>query len=360
MDFYDILMAAKIGGKGGGGGSTIQVEPLSVTENGTYTAPAGKAYTPVNANVPNTYTQQDAWKVVAPDSSGNLGLQSQSGPQDILDNGLFDTTTVSSVKVQVQAQPNLEFGTASVRGVAPIIETLYYLPTHGFDGFRDFTVYMEVNAPDPPSPTTYSLVTSENGSYYPSQYSAEYFDYVDISVPTYGATNIGEVVVDDGSGNLSLAQQTSETYQNNGTYDTTTISSVTVAISSRDWSEIGYSGEPDFIEALFQYAKLVATNYNDSKNYSSDHLLWIMPYVDTSARTSMESMFLDCPILMYVPLLDTSNVTNMHSMFDHCSALLTIPLFDTNNVTNMNGMFWGCTALNAMPWLNTSNVTDKN
>ena len=36
---------------GGGGGSDITVESLSVTENGTYTAPTGKAYSPVTVNV---------------------------------------------------------------------------------------------------------------------------------------------------------------------------------------------------------------------------------------------------------------------------------------------------------------------
>lgn len=35
--------------KGGGGG--VDVEPLTVTENKTYTAPAGKAYSPVTVNV---------------------------------------------------------------------------------------------------------------------------------------------------------------------------------------------------------------------------------------------------------------------------------------------------------------------
>lgn len=34
-----------------GGGSNIEVIPLSVTANGTYTAPAGKAYSPVTVNV---------------------------------------------------------------------------------------------------------------------------------------------------------------------------------------------------------------------------------------------------------------------------------------------------------------------
>lgn len=42
-------------GGGAGGGSDITVEPLSVTENDTYTAPSGKAYSPVMVNVqPNT------------------------------------------------------------------------------------------------------------------------------------------------------------------------------------------------------------------------------------------------------------------------------------------------------------------
>ena len=48
MDFYELLLAKKLNG---GGGSSVTVESLSVTENGTYTAPTGKAYSPVNVNV---------------------------------------------------------------------------------------------------------------------------------------------------------------------------------------------------------------------------------------------------------------------------------------------------------------------
>lgn len=39
-------------GEGDSGGSGVTVEPLSVTQNGTYTAPSGKAYSPVTVNVP--------------------------------------------------------------------------------------------------------------------------------------------------------------------------------------------------------------------------------------------------------------------------------------------------------------------
>lgn len=61
MDIVDVLFAKAISD---GGGSSISVEPLSVTENGTYTAPEGTAYSPVVVNVggsptPPTPTRQN-------------------------------------------------------------------------------------------------------------------------------------------------------------------------------------------------------------------------------------------------------------------------------------------------------------
>ena len=48
MNFYDILLAKKLSG---GGGGDITTETLNVTANGQYTAPQGKAYTPVNVDI---------------------------------------------------------------------------------------------------------------------------------------------------------------------------------------------------------------------------------------------------------------------------------------------------------------------
>ena len=52
------------------GGGGVSAEPLSVTENGEYTAPSGKAYTPVNVNVQPTLQQKTATEngVVTPDT----------------------------------------------------------------------------------------------------------------------------------------------------------------------------------------------------------------------------------------------------------------------------------------------------
>lgn len=56
MNYYDILFARKMAG----GQGEITTEGLSVTENGTYTAPEGKAYTPVVVNVP---TPEDSYQL---------------------------------------------------------------------------------------------------------------------------------------------------------------------------------------------------------------------------------------------------------------------------------------------------------
>jgi hypothetical protein len=47
--------------KGGGGGGDVTVNPLSVSENGTYTAPSGTAYSPVTVDVAATGYTADDW-----------------------------------------------------------------------------------------------------------------------------------------------------------------------------------------------------------------------------------------------------------------------------------------------------------
>ncbi len=50
MDMLSFMLGKALGG--GGGGSSVEVEALTATENKTYTAPEGKAYSPVTVNVP--------------------------------------------------------------------------------------------------------------------------------------------------------------------------------------------------------------------------------------------------------------------------------------------------------------------
>lgn len=114
---------------GEGGGSSVTVESLSVTANGTYTAPTGKAYSPVDVSVSgsatlieknisangtynassdsadgyskvvvsvaNSYSAGDEGKVVK-----NGALASQ-GSATYTSNNTYDTTDISSVTVNV-------------------------------------------------------------------------------------------------------------------------------------------------------------------------------------------------------------------------------------------------------------------
>ena len=90
----DIALAKAVGG--GGSGPSVTVEALTVTENGTTTAPSGKAYSPVNVSVPNSYSAGDEGKVVS-----NGALVAQTAHATVTENGTIDTTLNNSVVVDV-------------------------------------------------------------------------------------------------------------------------------------------------------------------------------------------------------------------------------------------------------------------
>jgi surface protein len=101
------------------------------------------------------------------------------------------------------------------------------------------------------------------------------------------------------------------------------------------------------------YGVLTASNISTYK----DRIVYL-PKIDTSAKTSMNSMFNSCYSLVAIPQLDTANVTNMSYMFNNCRSLVSIPQLDTTNVTNMGYMFSNCHSLTTIPQLDTANVTN--
>lgn len=92
MNLYDMLLAQKLGG--GGSTPSVTVEEKNITQNGTYSE-EGKAYSPVNVLVPNSYSAGDEGKVV---SNGALVAQSS---QNIDTNGTYDTTLKDEIVVNV-------------------------------------------------------------------------------------------------------------------------------------------------------------------------------------------------------------------------------------------------------------------
>lgn len=101
------------------------------------------------------------------------------------------------------------------------------------------------------------------------------------------------------------------------------------------------------------YGVLTADNISDYRER-----IMYLPKIDTSAKTSMNSMFERCSVLIAIPMLDTSSVTDMSYMFRYCYALKCIPQLNTSNVTKMTNMFYDCYALSFVPLFDTSKVTD--
>jgi surface protein len=131
----------------------------------------------------------------------------------------------------------------------------------------------------------------------------------------------------------------------------------------RDWSEIGYSSEPESIQDGFDYAKSIKDNWDSSvtslaSKFNEDRNLIYMPLVDTSNATMFLRMFAYCTSLVQVPLLDTSKATMAFYMFDHCSALESVPLFDFSHLTSFTNMFSNCAALKSIPAFDTGSATD--
>ena len=152
-----------------GGGSSITVEPLSVTSNGTYTAQTGKAYSPVTVSVGNSYTASDEGKVV---SNGALVAQTAMA-SSITANGTYDTTTNNSITVNVSGGGG---DTWSWMGKNPIkIATLPFEHTTFADLGVDSWTW---------NTTTSTLRASEN-----------YEDTLSIDVLTYDYIQVSRVLV---------------------------------------------------------------------------------------------------------------------------------------------------------------------
>ena len=98
-----------------------------------------------------------------------------------------------------------------------------------------------------------------------------------------------------------------------------------------------------------------ATNMN--KMFSGCSSLTSIPHLDTSSATSMDSMFSSCYSLVSIPPLDTSKVASMVGMFNSCSSLTSIPHLDTSSATSMDSMFYNCYSLVSIPHLDTSSAT---
>lgn len=127
--------------------------------------------------------------------------------------------------------------------------------------------------------------------------------------------------------------------------------------SGLDWSEIGYSEQPQSLTDGFNYAKQIYDSWDGTRNYFSfidDKKLIYFPLVDTSNVTRMSDTFTGCKLLRDIPLINTSKVETMEGVFVDCWSLTSIPTFDTSNVVSFRNIFTACKLLKEIPLIDTS------
>lgn len=143
---FELLLAAKILGKGGGSPTPPVLIDKTITENGTYNAVDDEAdgYKKVITDVPNTYTAADEGKVVY-----NAALELQTAyPSTISENGTYTTTNNNSVTVDVQS--NLTTKNITANGT-------YNASADSADGYSSVTVNV------PQSTSTMNVQMNFNG-----------------------------------------------------------------------------------------------------------------------------------------------------------------------------------------------------
>ena len=208
----------------------------SITANGTYNASSDNAdgYSTVDVDVPNTYTASDEGKVV---SNGSLVSQTATSTNV---NGTINTTLNNSVTVNVPTYSSADNGKVIQNG-SLVSQTSASDSTINTNGTYDYdTTYNNSKKVIVAVPNTYTsgdegkvvnngALTSQTSTTKTANgtYDTTLNNEVVIAVPnTYTASDEGKVV-----NNGALVSQTSDTYTTNGTYDTTLINSVTVNVA---------------------------------------------------------------------------------------------------------------------------------
>ena len=115
------------------------IDALSVTANGTYTASECDGFSPVTVNVPNTYTSSDEGKVV-----NNGALASQTSTTKTA-NGTYDTTLNNEVVVNVPV---------------PVMPTEYFEYTKDGDLYKTLTIHSSKQTLNYPLTTDNQQLTS--------------------------------------------------------------------------------------------------------------------------------------------------------------------------------------------------------
>ena len=286
-------------------------ESITITQNGTYTAPEGVGYSPINVNVPS---KEEETKSITITENGTTTILPTSGkvlskvdivanvPQTSMGTLLKDFLTVRNC--------NSLFSDKNELTTDQLNNIISYSDTSNVTNMR-YMFYRCYNLTTIPQLDTRSVTTMES--------------------MLQGCRHLTSIPQLDTS-NVTNMESMFNMYYENGSYGNL----YTLKIPSLNTSNVTN------MKNMFYWCNLV---------YS-------IPQLDTSKVTNMSQMFYSCYNLKTIPQLDTGKVTNMYAMFEDCYNLTTIPQLDISKVTDTSSMFKGCRNLKSVPQLDTSKVTD--
>ena len=164
----------------------------------------------------------------------------------------------------------------------------------------------------------------------------------------------------------------------------TEITSFQIGGTGIDWSEIGYSTEPETVSEAYTLGKSILTDFNPTYNstygfysspisFSDYPNLVILPKLPLTnyAPFNGEGLFSDCTSLVEIPsdidfdalgqgTHSSSSSGAANRMFENCRSLSKIP--STMSFANANGvanhLFYSCEKLQTIPQLDTSKVSN--
>lgn len=280
-------------------GSSTELQELTITENGIYTAPEGTAYSPVNVNV---QFEGNMFQYFINNHRGDGQPSGEdlfyeywgSSLDDVINS--CDFSRITSAKQMfydcknITSVPSLDIRNATT------CEYMFY-------NCKSLLTVNEINL---------QKCTSMNTMF------AECKKLTNISLINTGACTTANGMFQYCSSLTTIPL-----------FDTHSIKDM--------GNMFGYCTSLTTIP-LFDLSSCTSTRYMFQNCYS----LVSLPSINTSNVLDMSNMFYECEKLEVINQLDTSSATNVSSMFKNCYKLKSIPPLTINSSASTANMFEGC------------------
>lgn len=352
MGYYELLLARKL--SGGGGGSSIDVEPLSVTTNGTYTAPEGTAYSPVSVNVSGGGS--DEWKRPAdwPDLSklsrtGTVVYATYKADYPDAYYSIFMMTTSNSHKAKI-AVGNIVNGEYVVESEIEANHNAYTRHLLGIDpsGYKVLRITEEQGYPinmltfGDPTETQFTVdgvgVTGMHSSL------LEVYGNLPNTVNTFSTRACHYVQSVDVKNVIFASHNNNLNYSFAYCYDLANLDATTWNTTDAKTFDSAFREVPCVVKGFENFKTSNSTNFG----YTFDHTLiesadlrnWNMSNV-----TSISRMFNYAKKLKSVKLNGPGVACTASNLFDSCWDLEDVYISDTSKITTFNSTFSSCNSI---------------